>query len=295
MRNPYYRLLLFLFIALTTCECSSSKKNMEVSAFIENFILLYINDEANVYLSPKDHVIKVLTENNETGYCISVIGYEKVFLTNLDSSYFGCYKIDGFEVYFYGEQIHEFVTKKSLNASKTDFSLEVNRQIVTEYDPVEYRISLFQNLAFDKMRSFKGNIYTDISELKDIAEKYLNIRDCTVIHSNYDAIYNDVEQIAYYDQGVDSLRALIYNNPMFKEIIGANYTNTRVLISIVVTTEGEVIEPAVFHSSGCKKVDSILENIVLQIPKMVPAVHRGETVNSYLGIPINLPTCSSGK
>lgn len=49
-------------------------------------------------------------------------------------------------------------------------------------------------------------------------------------------------------------------------------------------------EPEIICGSGNKEIDKTIENIVRKFPKLLPAKHRNEIVNSYLTIPIKLPS-----
>lgn len=269
-------------------SCGLSRRNMEISSFVEQFIRLYINDDLNDYLSPKIHVIKVLIEENEKGYYITILGYEKSLLAPSDSSYFGCYEYEKYDVFFYGKQHPEFVTGECNDASKRSLFDKNKADINIEYDPVEFRISLLKNLEFDKMHSFKGGINVDIDDLEAITDAFLERKDSVVIDSGKEEIYSNVQQMARFQPGVDSLLSIVYCNPLFKKVSELNYTSQEVIVRFVVTEEGEVKDPEMIIGSGNEKIDKAIMGIVKKFPKMQPAKHRKEIVNSYFTIPIKL-------
>lgn len=286
------KILTIILIAMIFIGCSLSNRKMEVSIFVEQYIQLYINDDLNVDLSPKNHIIKVLIEDNENGYYVTVIGYEKSLLTSSDSSYFGCSVFEKYDVFFYGEQHSEFVIGECREARKKLFFDKIDGGSNIEYDPIEFRISLLKNLEFDKMHSFKGNINTGIDDFKVIVDTYLKRKGSVAVDVNREEVYSNVQQTARFELGIDSLLSIVYCNPMFKEITGLNFTSRKVIVRFVVTKEGEVKEPEIIRGSGNEKVDSTIEDIVRKFPKMLPAKHRKEIVNSYLTIPIKLPSAN---
>ncbi|MDD3751593.1 MAG: energy transducer TonB [Tissierellia bacterium] len=286
------KILTIILIAMIFISCSLSNRKMEVSIFVEQFIRLYINDDLNVDLSPKNHIIKVLIEDNENGYYVTVIGYEKSFLTSSDSSYFGCSVFEKYDVFFYGKQLSEFVTGDCSEVRKSLLSDTTGGGNNIEYDPIEFRISLLKNLEFDKMHSFKGNINTEVDDFKVIVDTYLKRKGSVIIDANKEEVYSNVQQIARFEPGIDSLLSIVYCNPMFKEIKELNFTEQKVIIRFVVTKEGEVKEPEIISGSGNKEIDRTIENIVRKFPKILPAKHRKEIVNSYLTIPIKLPSAN---
>lgn len=286
------KILTIILISMIFIGCCLSNRKMEISIFIEQFIQLYINDDLNVNLSPENHIIKVLIEDNENGYYITVIGYEKLLLTSSDSSYFGCSIFEKYDVFFYGEQHSEFVIGNCRKISKSLFLDKINEGVNIEYDPIEFKISLLKNLKFDKMHSFKVNINTDIDDLRGIANTFLKVNSSVVTDTNKEDVYSDVQQIARFEPGIDSLFSIVYCNPMFKEIKELNFTAKKIIIRFIVTKEGKVKEPEIIRGSGNKEIDKTIKDIVGKFPKMLPATHRKEIVNSYLTIPIKLPSAN---
>lgn len=289
MKKRNLRLSIILLISMIFILCSVNKEKLKVSPFIKNFILLYINDEQNVNLSSNSHIIKVIVDDNNNGYYITVVGYKKSLLTISDSSYFGCFKFEGYDVYFYGEKHNEFAIGENTDKCKKLDVDKTSSENNIEYDPVEFRISLLKNFKFDKMHSFKGNINADIVDLEYIANTYLKIKNNIDASINVDEVFSNVQQIASFDAGIDSLLSIIYLDATFNKILGANCTSKDAIVRFVVTKEGKVKDPMIIRSSGCEEMDRAIENIVRKFPKMFPAKHRGETVNSYLAIPIKLP------
>lgn len=225
-------LLTIILIALTFISCSLSNRKMEVSTFVEQFVRLYINDDLNLDLSPKSHIIKVLIEDNEIGnyVTVTVTGYEKSLLTFSDSSYFGRCVFEKYDVFFYGNQLPEFVSGDCCEVRKSLFSNATGTINNIEYDPIEFRISLFKNFEFDKMHSFKGNINNEVDDFKVIVDTYLKRKDSVIIDANKEEVYSNVQQIARFEPGIDSLLSLVYCNPMFNEIKELNFTEQKVRI-----------------------------------------------------------------
>lgn len=267
---------------------------MHISSFVTNVIHLYINDELNDNISPNSHIIKVLLEDNENGYYVTVIGYKKRLLTSSDSAFFGCCKFEDYDVFFYGLQHTEFVTGKLDTKCKKMFIDKIGENSNVkydpiEYDPVEFKISLFKNFEFDKMHSFKGNIYANIDDLKAITEKYLKIKNSFEIDATKKDVYSNVQHPASFEGGVDSLLSLVYHNPLFKRLAETDNTSQKVLVQFIVTKDGNVKEPRIITSSGSEKTDEIILEIIQKFPKMLPAEHRNELVDSYLTIQILIP------
>ena len=274
--------LLFTFFGCNV----TGKKKLEVSSFIRNFILYYLNDSLNSRLSPSSHVIKVVIDKNMKGYGISILGYEKSLLSYLDTSYFGCYDLKGYDIYFYGNEDPKFILGKSKKGCKR-MRIPKNAGDHIEYDPVIFKISLYRNYKFDKMHSYKGNIDGNIEDLKKLTDKYLYVDDMYSVIE--DTIFDNVQQLATYDKGLDSLLSIIYSDAQFREALKTKYTEQKVFVRFIVTKEGRVKKTQILKSSGSEVLDSVILGIVRKFPLMTPGKHRGKIVNSYLTIPIDLP------
>lgn len=277
-------LCLLLFIS-----CNTNKGNLKVSDFITSFILTYINDNLNSDITPKDHIIKVSVYDDSKRYSITVNRYDKLLLSASDTSYFGHFELKGYDVYFYGKQYEEFVTEKSRYVSKRMKFNPIKHNGIIEYDPIEFRISLYQNFKFDEMHSFKNNIQEDIHDLRDLASKYLKVDSNILINDDNEEIFSNVQQIAVYKRGNDSIVSFISSNLQLPKAMKSEFSNKKIFIRFIVTKEGKVKNPEIIRSSGYNLLDSAVLDVVRRLPDFQPAKHRGKEVNSYFAIPVSLP------
>jgi len=278
--------MMVICLAIFQNSCNNNLKPLEVSEFIKSFILSYLKDDINSDLTPQTHIIKVTISENEERFNIVVAGYKKSFLSATDTSYFGYNKQNGYDIYYYGIQNEKFVTLKRSVAHKKIIHNKSSRNRVAEYDPVEFKISLFKNFKFDKMLSFKVNINEDIGVLKDLADTYLKIDNNISINDDNQEILFDVQQPASFESGFDTLLSYVYSNIDVHEFLNPDSLNKNIIIRFIITPHGEVKAPIVIGSSGNNFLDSAIVRVALKFPSFVPAKHRNEIVSSYSSISI---------
>lgn len=175
-----------------------------------------------------------------------------------------------------------------------------------------------RNNAFQKLAKLPKTYPEQREEVVEIMEKVIkelelpltissNTENTFCLHSgptdptlmsNGDPILQVADQMPYFpgcEQTSDAkadkncadkkMLNFVYKNIIYPEDARENGIEGLVLVRFVIDKNGEVVNPEIKRSLGYGCDETVLE-VISQMPKWVPGVHEGKTVNVYFNLPV---------
>lgn len=262
---------------VSSCK-TESKDNIIFTDFTKELISLYINDVENLNAkNRKDEII--ITSFTDTSYY-----YLSVFANN-DKEYKFCRDDFVGQTLYLGHLIRVFGDEGSIFYStlKKNKRLKKCKQDSIIYDPNVWDICFHKDLSFCKMKTYKTNIYEDISAIQSLAERYFSVSD-TIHKMHENEVYQLYKNPPKFSLGEDSLQHLISSNFAVK----SNNVQGKILVivGILIDKNGKATLSKISKSSN----DTEIDNEALRVAKIIcqyefiPASHRGQKVNAIFPV-----------
>ena len=149
-------------------------------------------------------------------------------------------------------------------------------------EPSFWQIAIRKDTTFSKYRTYIVNAFEDISAIQNIANKYYKSSGVPK-DEVFDYIY--VEQRAKPKIGIEEIRTIIQNN--FHMSYAYSDQRIPIFVELIVYSDGTARVKGLAKRTGNATVDNEALRVADIISKtgFIPAMHRGEYVNSLYAIP----------
>ncbi len=149
-------------------------------------------------------------------------------------------------------------------------------------EPSFWQIAIRKDTTFSKYRTYIVNAFEDISAIQNIANKYYKSSGVPK-DEVFDYIY--VEQLAKPKIGIEEIRTIIQNN--FHMSYAHSDQRIPIFVELIVYSDGTARVKGLAKRTGNATVDNEALRVADIISKtgFIPAMHRGEYVNSLYAIP----------
>jgi len=265
-----------------SCQAKKDNDNVSLTDFTKELISMYIND-LNIEAKDRKDEIIIVSVTDTLYYYLSVFSNDKKVYKYCSNDFVG-------QTYYLGHLIRVFGGESSIFYSVKE-KIEEQEQcddsyIGINYDPDVWQVYIHkEDLSFCKMRTYKVNIYEDISAIQSLAEKYFNVSD-TIQEKCINAVFQsgDIENRPKFSLGEKSMRNIISSN--FKVKRDNIDSKVPVIVDIIVDKNGKATLKGISRSSN----DIELDNEALRVAEIIcqyefiPASHRGHKVSATSAI-----------
>ena len=261
-----------------SCQVKNENSNVVLTDFTKELISLYINDVENLSAKERKDEVIIISVTDTSCYYLSVFA-------NNSKEYKFCREDFVGQTMHLGHLIRVFGDTSSLfyfSNKKIKLQKKCNDNF-TEYDPTVWQVCFYKDKSFCKMKTYKVNVYEDISTIQSLAEKYFEVSNFS-FNNDYIFGYTEVEIIPKLVLGEDSLRRLLSLNFERKQYNGQS--KIPVIVDIVIDKNGKATLKGVSKSSNNTEIDHEalrVAEIVCQY-EFIPASHRGEKVNTIFPV-----------
>lgn len=272
------KVFLIFFTVWTFISCQENN-SVELTDFTKELISMYINDSDNrVSKDGKDEII-VISYTDTLHYHLSIFA-------NNRKSYKFCREDFVGQTLYLGHLIRVFGEENSVYYCIIEKNKRVTRckedKYPPIYDPLVWQFSLYKDLSFCKMKTYKVTADGDISAIQSLAEEYFKISEIIEEDEVYQS--SEVENQPQFILGEDSLRKIISSN--FKVQKEGDSGRIPIIVRIIVDRNGKATLDEIIKSSN----DIELDNEAIRITEIIcqyefiPAMHRGEKVNAVYSL-----------
>jgi TonB family protein len=255
------------------CQARKEINDVALTDFTKELISLYINDIENLSAKNRQDEIIIISVTDTSYYYLSVFANNSKEYKYCKDDFIG-------QTVYLGHLIRVFGNENSIfySLNEENRTQKPCKDNVTEYDPSVWRICFHKDESFCKMKTYKVNVYEDISAIEDLVGKYFNVSE--TMHKKSD-IYqsHEVENSPKFILGEDSLRHLISSN--FKIKKNNIQSMIPIVVNIVVDTNGKASLNEIIKSSNDIELDNEAVRVVEKICQyeFAPALHRGQKVD----------------
>lgn len=165
------RVIIFLFTVYTFISCQENN-NVKLTDFTKELISMYINDLDNRDVKDRKDEIIVTSYTDTLCHQLSVFANDR-------KSYKFCREDFVGQTLYLGHLIRVFGEEDSVFYS----IIEKNKRVIRckedkfppFYDPFVWQFSLYNDLSFCKMKTYKVTPSGDISAIQNLAERYFKV------------------------------------------------------------------------------------------------------------------------
>ena len=279
------------FVICSFIVLQTYNSNIILTDFTKELITMYINDSENINAKKRRYEMIVNTYTDTTGYYIKIHSNDKMFRYFQDD-FVGQVLYSGKRVKVFGDANSVFYTTKGKarilkRLNNKLISIIFYRNLYANDDPLVWTVCIYKDLSFCKMRTSKPTIGGgDISLIQNLAAKYFKIPDAVPEYDNYIYQWWNVEVPPKLLLDDDSISHFIASNFRVKEDMNFDKVGDFV-VDILIDKNGNATPlKGIDYSSGDVEIDNEAIRVVEKIYntykyRFIPAMHRGEKVNSY--------------